>query len=115
MHQWSAARSIGSGDGGASTRWSCRVAEREPGASDARDHGSGQLGRLEEVGVELLGGLKFAFAVHAHVLDAHHLHGCTAGCSICSMNSRRMPPGASTKAILLTPKVPETTLGPHST
>jgi pimeloyl-ACP methyl ester carboxylesterase len=39
----------------------------------------------------------------------------TFGSSNCSMNSRRIPPGASTKAMRLTPNAPETTLGPQRT
>src|SRR5579862_4388887 len=35
--------------------------------------------------------------------------------SSCSMNSRRIPPGASTKAIRRRPKGPSTTSGPHTT
>ena len=37
------------------------------------------------------------------------------GGSSCSMNSSRIPPGASTKAMRRRPKVPSTTSGPHTT
>ena len=38
-----------------------------------------------------------------------------AGSTSCSMNSRRMSPGAVTKAIRRRPKGPETSAGPHTT
>ena len=55
-------------------------------------------------------------AVHRHVVEPGHLHSavCLRGSS-CSMNSSRMPPGASTNAMRRVPNVPSTTAGPHTT
>src|SRR5262249_8759095 len=87
------------------------VAHRVPVPADARDLRSRLVTETEHVAIELdHRRQRRAVAVDGYVVEARHLHR-----SSCSMNSSRMPPGASTNAMRRVPNAPSTTAGPHTT
>ena len=90
-----------------------QIADGVPVPGDAGDLGPRLVAEAEHVAVELDHRVdRRVVAVHRHVVEARDLH---AGSSSCSMNSSRMPPGASTNAMRRLPNVPSTTAGPHTT
>src|SRR5262245_16481237 len=87
------------------------VADRVPVAVNSGDLRPRLVAEAEDVAVELDHLVeRRAVGVHRHVMEAGDFH-----VSSCSMNSSRMPPGASTTAIRRFPNVPSTTAGRHTT
>ena len=90
------------------------VADRVPVPADAGDVGPRHVAEPEQTAVEGDHVVeRRVVAVDGHVVEPGHLHPGSA--SSCSMNSRRMPPGAATNAIRRRPNGPSTISGPHST
>src|SRR6185503_7219730 len=87
------------------------IADGVPVPVDPRDIRTRLVAEPEHVAVERDHVVeRRAVRVHRHVMETRDLHE-----SSCSMNSSRMPPGASTNAIRRLPNVPSTTAGPQTT
>ena len=87
------------------------VGEGMPVPGDAGDVGAVVVAEAEHVAVEAHDIIeRGAVGVDRHVVEPGHPHGPS-----CSMNSRRMSPGASTNAMRRRPNGPDTVSGPHTT